>query len=98
MYRSHAHCTQAYGIIFVVDSSTPERFTEATNSLNEVMQSEKIVGKPLLVFANKQDQDNACNDTELANHLGLDQMLGINRQHSTVVHKLHAMCYCHMYQ
>ena len=83
----HLHCTytQAYGVIFVVDSSSPERFTEAKNVLNEVLQHEKIVGKPLLVFANKQDQDGASDDTEIGNQFNLDELLGDNRQYSTVV-------------
>ena len=53
--------------------------------LNEVLQHEKIAGKPLLIFANKQDQDGASDDTEIANQFNLDELLGDNRQHSTVV-------------
>lgn len=76
---------QAYGVVFVVDSSSPERFLEAKNVLKEVVQDEKIAGKPLLIFANKQDQDGASGDSEIAFQLGLDELLGDSWPSSTVV-------------
>ncbi len=67
--------TQAYGIIYVVDSSSPDRFTEAAGALREVMCHEKIVGKPLLVFANKQDMTDACGEAQLTSSMALEEMV-----------------------
>ena len=72
-------------MIFVVDASSVGRFAEAREALNGVVQDEKMVGKPLLIFANKQDKDGAVDDSDLGARLELERLLGENREHSSVV-------------
>lgn len=76
---------QAHGIIFVVDASASDRVDEAKDVLNSVIQHEKVGGKPLLVFANKQDQDGAIDESELGSQLQLDTLMGDNRLYTNVV-------------
>ncbi len=59
----------------MVDSSSPDRFTEAADALREVMGHEKIVGKPLLVFANKKDVTEACSEAQLTSSMALEEMV-----------------------
>ena len=60
------------------------------------MQHQKVGGKPLLIFANKQDQDGAVDETELSNRLELDTLMGDNRPYSNVVriYTCVLMCVC----
>jgi signal recognition particle receptor subunit beta len=41
---------EVYGIIYVVDSSSPERIEETNVVLKELLEHDKIGGKPLLVY------------------------------------------------
>jgi small GTP-binding protein len=43
------------GLIFVVDSSEPERLEEATNEINKLLVEEALKDTVLLVYANKFD-------------------------------------------
>ena len=59
------------GLVFVVDSVDKSRFHEARDELNWILDSDEMVGVPLVVLANKQDMPNACNPSEVAEKLGL---------------------------
>ena len=48
------HLSQCHGVIFVVDACSVDRLEEAKEALANVVQHEKMEGKPLLVFANKR--------------------------------------------
>ena len=76
---------QIHGVIFVVDSGSTDRLDEAKEVFSAVSQHEKIKGKPLLIFANKQDLEEAVDDDAIAQHLDLDVLLGDNRGNSSVV-------------
>jgi ADP-ribosylation factor-like protein 3 len=39
----------------VIDSADRKRFEETGQELQELLYEEKLVGVPLLIFANKQD-------------------------------------------
>jgi len=67
---------RANGIIFVIDASDPERFTEATNELNKIMQAEELTHAPLLVLANKQDNPGAVSGDALTTQLDLPKFVG----------------------
>jgi signal recognition particle receptor subunit beta len=41
--------------IFVVDSADRRRFEEASEELHRLMLEHDLAGRPLLIFANKQD-------------------------------------------
>lgn len=74
-------------MIFVVDSGSTDRLDEAKEVFSAVAQHEKIKGKPLLIFANKQDLEEAIDNDAVAQHLDLDAMLGDNRGNSIVVRR-----------
>ena len=76
---------QIHGVIFVVDSGSTDRLDEAKEVFSAVAQHEKIKGKPLLIFANKQDLEETVDDDAIAQHLDLDSLLGDNRENSSVV-------------
>lgn len=65
----------AYGIIFVIDSSDIERLDEAKQVLESVLSHEKVAGKPLLFLANKQDDENALDEIDLHEKLNLEDMV-----------------------
>ncbi|XP_056404797.1 uncharacterized protein LOC130296823 [Hyla sarda] len=67
----HVYCNNnTDGVIFVVDSSEPERFPEIRTRLN-AMLPESLRGVPFMVLANKQDVPGARRPRELAEELGL---------------------------
>ena len=69
----------------MVDASSVDRIAESREVLNGVMRDEKMVGKPLLIFANKQDKDGAVDDNDLGTRLELERLLGENQGNSNVV-------------
>lgn len=80
---------QVHGVIFVVDSGSADRLDEAKEEFAAIAQHEKVKGKPLLIFANKQDLDEVIDDGgAIAHHLDLDAVLGDNRVNSSVVRRL----------
>lgn len=58
-------------IIYVVDSNDRERLEEASDELWNVLNDDEMIGKPLLVYANKQDLSDAVSVTEMMEHLRL---------------------------
>ena len=42
-------------MIFVVDCNDRDRVNEVELQLRRILQEDDLIGKPLLVFANKQD-------------------------------------------
>jgi len=58
-------------LIYVIDSADKKRFEETSVELNELLSEEKLIGVPLLVYANKQDLFNASPASELAEGLHL---------------------------
>ena len=81
---------QIHGLIFVVDSGSIDRLDEAKEVFSAIAQHEKIKGKPLLIFANKQDLDEAIDDGTIADRLDLDTMLGSahDKMNSSVVRRI----------
>jgi ADP-ribosylation factor-like protein 13B len=46
---------ETYGVIFVIDSSDAGKLEESRIVFSQVISNEYIVGKPMLILANKQD-------------------------------------------
>lgn len=57
--------SEAHAVVWVLDSTDAERFTDAREELEAVMASTLLTGKPLLVFVNKQDLPTARTPEEL---------------------------------
>ncbi|VDP35189.1 unnamed protein product [Schistosoma margrebowiei] len=66
---------EVYGVIFVVDSSTPERLEECHEALVNVLSHPCISGKPILLLANKRDIKGALDESELIAALQLDDLV-----------------------
>ncbi|KAF8020164.1 hypothetical protein BT93_G0769 [Corymbia citriodora subsp. variegata] len=64
----------AQGLVFVVDSANRERIGEARSELHQILSEKELDNAALLVFANKQDLQNAMQATEIANKLGLHSL------------------------
>lgn len=58
-------------IIYVVDSTDKERMGVAKHELFALLDEEELKNSVLLIFANKQDCDNAASVTEVAASLGV---------------------------
>ncbi|XP_075764975.1 ADP-ribosylation factor-like protein 13B isoform X3 [Pelodiscus sinensis] len=66
---------EAYGIIFVVDSSDTERMEETRETMTEVLRHPRISGKPMLVLANKQDREGALAEADVIECLSLEKLV-----------------------
>ncbi|XP_043219065.1 ADP-ribosylation factor-like protein 3 isoform X1 [Amphibalanus amphitrite] len=58
-------------LIYVIDSADRKRFDETGQELAELLAEDKLVGVPVLIFANKQDLFNSAPASEIAESLGL---------------------------
>ncbi|XP_056287321.1 ADP-ribosylation factor-like protein 11 [Pseudoliparis swirei] len=58
-------------LVFVVDSSDPDRLPEAQKVLKKILNEEKLRGVPLMVLANKKDQANSMTIQEISTQLDL---------------------------
>ncbi|XP_053171423.1 ADP-ribosylation factor 4-like [Scomber japonicus] len=59
------------GLIFVVDSTDPERIKEAADELHKMLEDDELRDATLLVFANKQDLPRAMPVSDIAEALSL---------------------------
>ncbi|KAL4090291.1 PREDICTED: ADP-ribosylation factor-like protein 3 isoform X1 [Diuraphis noxia] len=58
-------------LIYVVDSADRKRVDETGFELNELLNDDKLLGVPVLVYANKQDLALAAKASEIAQELNL---------------------------
>eukprot|EP00667_Euglena_gracilis_P001688 EG_transcript_1688 len=65
------HLAEMFGFIFVVDCADPDSVEDAQEALQAIVRHPYVHGKPLLVFANKQDVPGALSEPELAAALQL---------------------------
>uniref|UniRef100_UPI00398F622A ADP-ribosylation factor-like protein 13B isoform X2 n=1 Tax=Pristiophorus japonicus TaxID=55135 RepID=UPI00398F622A len=70
---------EAFGVIFVVDSSDVDRIEEAKDIVAEVIRHPRISGKPVLVLANKQDCDGALAEADIIEYLSLEKLVNENK-------------------
>ena len=55
----------------MIDSADPKRFEETGQELQELLAEEKLLGVPLMIYANKQDLQYATPSAGIAEGLGL---------------------------
>ncbi len=58
-------------LIYVIDSADEKRFEETGHELQELLFEEKLMGVPVLLFANKQDLMGSARADKIAEGLGL---------------------------
>eukprot|EP01117_Protostelium_nocturnum_P015185 TRINITY_DN5857_c0_g1_i1.p2 TRINITY_DN5857_c0_g1~~TRINITY_DN5857_c0_g1_i1.p2 ORF type:complete len:211 (-),score=47.59 TRINITY_DN5857_c0_g1_i1:788-1360(-) len=63
------------GIVFVVDSSDPDRFNESKKELDGLLSNRDISSVPVLVLGNKTDKRGAVSEDDLRLSLGLPHNL-----------------------
>jgi len=69
LWKHYYQDTQA--LIFVVDSSDPDRFPEVYAELTKMLLEESLQNVPLLIFANKRDLSNARTISQITEGLQL---------------------------
>jgi small GTP-binding protein len=69
-----SYYADAHGVIFVVDATEPARFEECRGLLYAAYQHAYLIGKPLLLVANKSDLPQAIGPDELANALHMHDL------------------------
>lgn len=63
-----------HGVIFVIDSADTTRFATAKAVFKAMCADGRVTGKPVLIFANKQDLPGALSDVEIAKHIDLAEL------------------------
>lgn len=72
-----SYYAEVHGVVFIVDAAdTPERMALARELLEKLMKDERVSGKPILIFANKQDLPGALGAAEISEALGLSGSAG----------------------
>ena len=66
------HFTGVHGVIYFVDSTDKERFTEARNELRILLVDSQLKNIPVVIFANKQDCPDAGSIEEITEALLLN--------------------------
>ncbi|XP_006000587.1 uncharacterized protein LOC102357799 [Latimeria chalumnae] len=64
------------GLVFVVDSADPERFEEARQELEAILDDDQMQRVPFVILANKQDLPGAKRPSELVDLLRLRKFVG----------------------
>jgi len=58
---------ECHGIVFVIDSSDPERLRESWRAFDKILDSEVIEGVPVAIVCNKQDIEDCLTIAEIKN-------------------------------
>lgn len=72
LWKSYTRRTD--GIVFVVDSTELERMEEARVELHKITRTSENQGVPVLILANKQDQESALTVTEVEKMLSIHEL------------------------
>ncbi|XP_070567727.1 ADP-ribosylation factor-like protein 13B [Ptychodera flava] len=67
--------SESHGVVFVIDAADQERLEESRETLKAVLGDKRVQGKPLLVLANKQDEDGALDEIDICEKLNLEDMV-----------------------
>lgn len=64
----------AYGVIYVIDSSDISKLEESRKILRELLANPHLEGKPFLILANKQDVSSALDYLDIFYFFGLEEL------------------------
>mmetsp|Transcript_33686 Transcript_33686/g.73553 ORF Transcript_33686/g.73553 Transcript_33686/m.73553 type:complete len:319 (-) Transcript_33686:280-1236(-) len=65
---------EVHGAVYVIDAADKERLEEAKNELLQMLRDAHVSGKPVLIFANKQDLPAALGAADIAAALDLSSI------------------------
>ncbi|XP_025190689.1 ADP-ribosylation factor-like protein 13B [Melanaphis sacchari] len=68
-----------HGVIFVVDSADLSRLDECKEVFHNLLEHENIAGKPVLLFANKQDKPGALDELDIVDRLNVETVVNTNK-------------------
>jgi len=71
---------EVHGAVYVVDAADKDRIQEAKEELHNMLRDPYLAGKPLLIFANKQDLPTAMSAAETAAALDLSSFQNSRHQ------------------
>ncbi|RNF26730.1 small GTP-binding protein [Trypanosoma conorhini] len=63
--------TKVDGVVFIVDAANPERFQEAKQELDMLLQTEELSRTPFIILGNKIDVPRAVSEEHLIAAMGL---------------------------
>ncbi|CAF3100793.1 unnamed protein product [Rotaria sp. Silwood2] len=69
----------AYGFVYVLDSSQESRLGENRDVLKKLLREEKVKGKPILILANKQDKPEALDKNAILEDLKIERLVNENQ-------------------
>eukprot|EP01098_Paradermamoeba_levis_P000215 TRINITY_DN1022_c0_g1_i1.p1 TRINITY_DN1022_c0_g1~~TRINITY_DN1022_c0_g1_i1.p1 ORF type:complete len:199 (+),score=40.78 TRINITY_DN1022_c0_g1_i1:151-747(+) len=78
--RCHQQFHDFSGIVFMVDCSDVERFPEAKQELDSLLEVESLANIPVVVLGNKIDRPQAVSEEVLRAALGLNQTAGKQKE------------------
>ncbi|XP_050525234.1 ADP-ribosylation factor-like protein 13B isoform X2 [Daktulosphaira vitifoliae] len=73
-----------HGVIFVVDSTAHSRLVECKEVFKKLLENDKISGKPVLLFANKQDKQGALDELDIVEQLNVEMVVNTNKSPTLV--------------
>jgi ADP-ribosylation factor-like protein 13B len=69
------YLAESYAFIYVIDASNRQRVNECRDVFASFVGNEKVAGKPILILANKQDQNNALDESEIVQYLDVEDLV-----------------------
>ncbi|GFN85745.1 ADP-ribosylation factor-like protein 13b [Plakobranchus ocellatus] len=76
---------EVYAIIYVIDSSSPSRLSEARDVFRESLEHPQLSGKPVLVLANKVDKESHMTESDITHGLRLEETVNASNCPSKLV-------------
>ncbi|CAF4587684.1 unnamed protein product, partial [Rotaria sp. Silwood2] len=74
-YSWSQYYDEIHGLIFVIDASERDRLRENQETLEDLLENDKLKDKPILILANKQDQKGAIsNEYDLKRKLNIEKL------------------------
>ena len=64
------------GLIYVIDSTDIDRIDESSEELIKLLKEEELKDCPILIFANKQDLNDALSPGEITNQFEMGKYFG----------------------
>ncbi|CAG5128011.1 unnamed protein product [Candidula unifasciata] len=62
---------EVFALIYVIDSSTPSRLSEASDMFMDTLKHPQVSGKPVLIVANKVDKEEHMKEADIVSGLNL---------------------------